>query len=107
MREGFARSDEGFMENWGAKVTQMAGVTLEPLKAVPVTITDPTRGPGSPQARPGAAQSVGNTHEEQAVSSRKRLVSTSWAPRYTISYVLPVVESPFDAANLTYLPSVS
>ena len=62
------------MENWGAKVTQMAGVTLEPLKPKPITITDPTRCPGSPQARPGAAHRVRNTHEEEGSSSRAQLV---------------------------------
>ena len=67
MGEAFVASAEAFMENGGAKVTQMAGVTLEPLKPKPITITDPTRCPGSPQARPGAAHRVRNTHTEQAI----------------------------------------
>ena len=75
MREAFVASAEAFVENWGAKVTQMAGVTLEPQKTRPMTTTDPTRCPGSPQARPGAAHRVRNTHTEQAVSWRGQLVT--------------------------------
>ena len=74
MREAFAACGEAFMEIWGPKVTQLAGGPLETEKTEPMTITDPIRHPGRPLARPGAAQSVANTHTEQAVSSSEQPV---------------------------------
>ena len=66
MREGFGRSAQGFMLNWGAKVTQLAGVTLGPRKPRCMTMSVPIRCPRHPRDRPGPSQSMGNVHTEQA-----------------------------------------
>ena len=65
MREGFVRSAQGFMPIWGPKVTQLAGVTLEPLKPQCMTMSIPIRCPPHPWARPEPSQSVRNVHTEQ------------------------------------------
>ena len=78
MREGFGRSEEGFMVNWGPKVTQLAPLTSLGLKARSVTMPDPIRHPWRRSAHPGATHRVSNTHTDQGGSSFQ-FTENAWA----------------------------